>query len=323
MDKTERKATMKEERIRSGDGTELYCSQWIPAADTPVKGCALVLHGMADHAARFSSLAAALSEAGYAVYAYDQRGHGRTAGSDEAIGIIADSDGMDLLVEDARLMISKLREDFGAVPVFLIAHSMGSFVAQGFAQRYGDSISGMVLSGSNGSIGVMADLAKLVAKNEIKKHGRNRRSEKLNTLSFGSFNNRFRPNRTAFDWLSSVDAEVDKYVGDPWCGGVFTAGFFYDLADFLKRIHQKRNLEKVPANLPIALFSGDVDPVGGRKGAGKLYREYKKRGVADLSLKLYPNARHEILNEKNREEVEQDILGWISARSGSARRSGQ
>ena len=291
MDKTERKATMKEERIRSGDGTELYCSQWIPAADTPVKGCALVLHGMADHAARFSSLASALSEAGYAVYAYDQRGHGRTAGSDEAIGIIADSDGMDLLVEDARLMISKLREDFGAVPVFLIAHSMGSFVAQGFAQRYGDSISGMVLSGSNGSIGVMADLAKLVAKSEIKKHGRNRRSEK--SIRPSSFNKArsTAPPSTAVEWTP-----VDKASGIPGAE-VFTAGFF-TMCRFSQRIHQAQ--PRSSANLTPVLQTS----VPSAAEAGKSYRETKR--IADLSLKLY-RMRATKFNENRGKS--KDILG--------------
>ncbi len=303
--------TTKDELVRTPDGQDLFCYQWLPDAGTVLKGSVLVLHGMADHAARFFRLGSALCAAGYAVYAHDQRGHGRTAGSTNKIGIIADSDGLDVLVEDAHLIVQKLKSDFPGLPVFLFAHSMGSFVAQGYAQKYGNGIAGMVLSGSNGSIGIMADLARIIAKGEVRKHGRDERSEKLNALSFGSFNNAFKPNRTAFDWLTSVDDEVDKYIRDPYCGDVFPAGFFYDLAGFLKRIHQKANLFRVPENLPIALFAGEIDPVGGKKGVGKLYREYRGRGITDLSMKLYPGARHEILNEKNHEVVEQDIVRWI------------
>lgn len=305
--------TTKDALVRTPDGKDLFCYQWLPDEGTAVKGSVLVLHGMADHAARFARLGAALCAAGYAVYAHDQRGHGRTAGSTNKIGIVADSDGLDVLVEDARLMIQRLKSDFPGVPAFLFAHSMGSFVAQGFVQKYGSEIAGLALSGSNGSIGIMAPLARMIAKGEIRKHGRDERSEKLNTLSFGSFNNAFKPNRTAFDWLSSVDAEVDKYIQDPYCGDVFPAGFFYDLAGFLNRIHQKKNLERVPKDLPIALFAGEIDPVGGKRGVGKLYGEYRGCGIKDLSMKLYPDARHEILNEKNHEEVEQDIVGWIAA----------
>ncbi|HPX48458.1 MAG TPA: alpha/beta fold hydrolase, partial [Treponemataceae bacterium] len=172
--------TTKDELVRTPDGHDLFCYQWLPDAGTVLKGSVLVLHGMADHAARFFRLGSALCAAGYAVYAHDQRGHGRTAGSTNKIGIIADSDGLDVLVEDAHLIVKKLKSDFPGLPVFLFAHSMGSFVAQGYAQKYGNGIAGMVLSGSNGSIGIMADLARIIAKGEVRKHGRDERSEKLN-----------------------------------------------------------------------------------------------------------------------------------------------
>lgn len=302
---------IKETTLTAPDGKELFCYQWIPEDIKKCKGCVLVIHGMADHAARFKRISTLLCENGYVVYAYDQRGHGKTAGTTNKIGIISDSHSLDLLVEDVHFMVETLKKDFKNLPVFIFAHSMGSFVAQGFIQKYGTTIKGLALSGSNGSIGIKAQFARIIAKAEIKKHGRNYRSEKLNALSFGSYNKAFKPNRTAFDWLTSVNEEVDAYIQDPYCGDVFPAGFFYDMADFLHRIQNKKNIAKVPVNLPIGLFSGEIDPVGGKRGVEKLYKAYRDRGVTVLYIKLYPQSRHEIINEKNHKEVEQEILAWI------------
>lgn len=300
--------------VVAADGTRLQTRRWTPGGSVPVRGAVFVAHGMAEHSLRYRRLAEVLTGAGFAVWAHDQRGHGRTASSAEEFGVIADEKGLHLLAEDLHAVNAQLRAAYPGRPVFLIAHSMGSFVAQGYVQRYGAEIDGVILSGSNGSVGVLADLMALVAGREARRHGRTARRPVLDKLSFGRFNDAFRPNRTPFDWLSGDDAEVDAYIADPLCGALFPAGYFYDLARFLKEIHRKASVDRVPANLPICLMSGAEDPVGGKKGIQNLERLYRSRGIRNLTVRLYPGKRHEILNETNRDEVMAEMLQWLEGR---------
>ncbi len=299
--------------FRAPDGTELLGYQWTPDAKTPVKGVVQICHGMAETALRYERFAGKLCGEGYAVFAYDQRGHGRTARALENVGYIADGNGMDILVEDLLQATGIARKECPGLPVFLFAHSMGSFVGQRFIQLYGGDLRGVVLSGSNGRQGIMLTLGGIAANAEVKKAGRKTRSPKLTALSFGSFNKAFRPNRTDYDWLSRDNAEVDKYVNDPYCGGIFTAGFFADLIVFLKKIQKPENVRLIPVALPVLLMAGAKDPVSNSgKGVLTLKKTYKDLGVKDLVCTLYPDARHETLNETNREEVMSDVLAWFN-----------
>ncbi len=190
---------------------------------------------------------------------------------------------------------------------------MGSFATQKYIMLYGNELKGTILSGSNGRQGIMLDIGTMFAKNEIKKHGRKAQSFKLNKMSFGSYNNTFKPNRTEYDWLSRDNAEVDRYIEDPFCGTVFTAGFFYDFLTALKEIENKSNLSFVPKDLPIYIFSGEKYPVGKcGKGVINLYNRYKNYGIKDVTYKLYKDGRHEMLNEINRDEVMKDVVDWLN-----------
>jgi alpha-beta hydrolase superfamily lysophospholipase len=143
--------------------------------------------------------------------------------------------------------------------------------------------------------------------------GKKSKSPLLDKLSFGAFNGQFKPNRTLFDWLSRDEKKVDKYVKDPYCGSVFSKGFFYDILTGLKKINKKTEIGKIPTALPIFFISGEKDPVGkNSSGVKKVVKMYEKSGIENIDIKFYPGARHEILNEINREEVYRDILTWIS-----------
>lgn len=307
----------KDIHFQAPDGTELLGYEWLPESQTAIRGIVQICHGMGETASRYERFAKKLCESGYAVYAHDQRGHGRTAGSPEKVGFIADTDSFGLLVADLHQLNERIHAEFPDFPVFLFGHSMGSFVSQGFIQLYGNDIHGLVLSGTNGRQGFLLDAGKLIAQLEIRSKGRNVRSPMLNQLSFGTYNNAFKPTRTEFDWLSRDNSEVDAYINNPFCGGVFSTGFFLDFVVFLKNIQKSENLMKIPVKLPVFLVSGDKDPVGNAgKGVLLLKQTYEKLGMKDISLKLYAGARHEILNETNREEVMQDVLVWINAHSG-------
>lgn len=298
--------------FNSQDGTEIYGYSWSPDEGCDVKGIVQIAHGMAETAGRYERFAQQLTNKGYRVYAHDHRGHGKTAKTIENIGVLGEEEGFRWLVEDLSRLSERIKKQHPGLPLFLFGHSMGSFVAQRYIMLYGQGLKGVILSGSNGKQGIMLKLGAFLAKGEIRKYGRNAKSEKLNRLSFGSFNRQFKPNRTEFDWLSRDDHEVDRYIENPFCGTIFTAGFFYDFFCGLRELEDKKNLQLIPKELPIYIFSGAQDPVGRNgKGVKKLFEAYKNLGIQDVAYKLYPEGRHEMLNEINREEVMKDVIQWI------------
>ncbi|MBK5240434.1 alpha/beta hydrolase [Clostridium sp.] len=291
---------------------EIFVYRWLPNVEVQVKGIVQIAHGMAETAARYQGFARALTNDGFIVYANDHRGHGKTAGTIEKLGELG-KDGFNSMVENMHGLNKIIKEENPNLPILLFGHSMGSFLTQRYICLYGSELKGAILSGSCGKQGVIIDIARLIAKGEIRKIGRSGKSNKLDKLSFGSYNNSFKPNRTAFDWLSRDNKEVDKYINDPFCGTVFTAGFFYDFLGGIKSIADNTQITKVPKGLPIYIISGEKDPVGKNgKGVLKLFNTYKEHGIVDLTYKLYKDGRHEILNEINKEEVILDIIKWLN-----------
>ncbi len=300
---------LRELSFTAGDQQEIYFYNWLPEGE--VKAVVSIAHGMAERALRYERFAGDLTSAGFAVYVADLRGHGRTAGNPDNVGIVA-TDALTLMTDDLRRLSGLIRKEFPAVPLFLFGHSMGSFLAQGYMIQGGEELQGVVLSGVLGPAGLLTLAGKLIAGGESALAGRNSRSKLLNVLSFGSYNNQFQPARTAFDWLSRDSAEVDKYINDPYCGGVFPAGFFYDLFSYWRMIHRPDGLRKISLNLPLYFISGSNDPVAGNtRGVKKLIKIYEQLGMKDITYKFYEGGRHEMLNEINRAEVIADLISWL------------
>ena len=300
--------------LKATDGVEIFIYTWKPDNKKDVKAVIQIAHGMAEHAARYERFAAALVDAGFAVYADDHRGHGKTAGSLDNAGYFADGDGWQRVVDDLAMITDHMENEYPGVPVFFFGHSMGSMLGRTYLMQHGGRLTGAVLSGTAGDPGLLGKVGVLVAKRECKKKGRRTPSELMAKLSFGKFNNAFKPNRTDFDWLSRDDAEVDKYVADPYCGFVFSAGGWLDMLQGLPPQFKPEGLAKIPKNLPVYFFAGEKDPVGDSgKGVRQVYNLYKKAGIEDVSIKLYKDGRHEMLNETNREEVYRDVIGWLNA----------
>lgn len=277
-----------------------------------MKGIVQIAHGMAEHILRYESFANYLVKSGYIVYGHDHRGHGRTAKTTEETGYFSDENGFDKVVDDVKQFTDFIHEENPHVPIILFGHSMGSFIARRYVQLYGDVIAGAIFSGTGGDPGLLGKLGKIVAMRESRKKGRRTPSPLLDQLSFGSFNKQFKPNRTKFDWLSRDNEQVDLYVTDSMCGNVFSAGFFLDLFSGMERIHRKEEVKKTPQDLPILLVSGARDPVGNNgKGVRQVLLLYKRAGIENITMKLYDDARHEILNETNRDEVFQDLTLWM------------
>jgi alpha-beta hydrolase superfamily lysophospholipase len=206
----------------------------MPDEALAIKGAVQIAHGMAEHAGRYERFADALTKAGYAVYANDHRGHGKTAGSQKEVGYFADENGWEKVVDDMHTLTGIIKKECPKKPFFLFGHSMGSFLSRHYSMLYAKELTGLVLSGTGGDPGALGKIGLFIATIEAKLKGKKAKSEMMNKLSFGAFNGAFKPNRTDYDWLSRDNAEVDKYISDPWCGAVFTAGFFCDLLGGIK-----------------------------------------------------------------------------------------
>jgi alpha-beta hydrolase superfamily lysophospholipase len=295
------------------EGVRIYTYEWQPEFEKP-KAVVQISHGMAETAKRYERLAQTLTNHGYIVVANDHRGHGKTAGSLDNIGILG-PDSFNWMVKDMAELSDRIRHAHSGLPIFLLGHSMGSFLTQQYMYRFPSKVSGFILSGSNGKPSSALGIAIMIAAFEAKLRGENYRSKLLNSLTFGGYNKAFRPTRSNFDWLSRDTAEVDAYMNNPYCGAVFTVSFFRDFFKGLQETNLEENMRKIPKDLPIYVFSGEKDPVGGMgKGVRQLLRMYHELGLKQVSSTLYPECRHEMLNELNREEVMNDLLAWLEMR---------
>ena len=297
-------------KFRDSDGLELNVYKWTPKGE--IIGVVQISHGMTENILRYDEFATYLNNKGFVVYGHDHRGHGLTAKTKDELGYIADNEGFDWLVRDLYELMMMVKEENKGLPIFLFGHSMGSFVSQRFIELYGNEIDGLILSGSNGEPTKLIPIGILLSNIEIKLFGRKHTSKMMDKLSFGDFNKNFKPNRTTYDWLCSVEGEVDKYIENEYCGFICSASFYYDLLRGLKTIHKYDNFNSIPKKLPIYILAGDMDPVGFfGDGIVNLYNKLKAHGVKDVSYKLYRNKRHEILNEDNKLEVMNDIVSWL------------
>ncbi|MCF6241218.1 MAG: lysophospholipase [Bacteroidales bacterium] len=304
-----------EYKLKASDETQIHVYECLPDNPADVKACLQIAHGMAEHAKRYDDFASFLNKHGFAVYANDHRGHGKTAGSIENLGYFADEKGFEKVVDDMRVLTDKIKSEFPDKPVFLLGHSMGSFLSRFYAIEDASKINGLILSGTAGDPGMLGQIGKLLSNLIAAVSGKKSQTPLMTSLSFGAYNKQFKPNRTDFDWLSRDNEQVDKYVNDPYCGTVFTAGFYKDMLGGLLYVNQNQAIKKMRKDLPVLLISGDKDPVSENgKGVKEVYEKMNKAGLNDVEMKLYPDARHEILNEINKDEVYNDVLNWITQR---------
>jgi len=293
--------------LTASDGARIFVRGWLP--QQAPRAAIQVVHGLAEHSARYRELAGALTAAGFAVFAFDLRGHGPTA-RDADLGFFAAHGGWQSCVSDVWEVNRAIASELPDVPIGLFAHSMGSFLAQQFIAEHGDTVFGVVLSASNGRPPAIAALGRLIARMERLRLGPRGKSPLLQRLLFGEFNKRFAPARTPFDWLSRDSAEVDAYVADPLCGFEFTVQLAVDLLDALGPLLSPSNVARIPRRLPILVLSGTQDPVG--SNLQNLIETYRAAGLK-LTTRLYEGARHETLHETNRSEVMSDIAAWFGS----------
>ena len=296
--------------IDARDGARLAERRWTP--DGVVRGTVQLVHGLSEHAGRYERLAGALTAQGFAVAALDQRGHGLTARSTGPGGFGAGATS-DAVLDDVRDLGERLATDHPGVPRLLLGHSLGSAVALASAERDGADLAGLVLSGP---IGVAPQLAEAVPQLEAAVAG-GMGDQPMDAL--GAFNAPFEPARTPYDWLTRDPAEVDAYLADPLCGDDVPPTYRYGAAMFalVTRAASPAGVAGLPDGLPVLLLAGQRDPVGGTDAAQvvALADLLRDRGLP-VELRVYPDARHEVFNETNRDEVTGDLLAWLGARLG-------
>ncbi|HVV37050.1 MAG TPA: alpha/beta hydrolase [Acidimicrobiales bacterium] len=283
-------------------GVDVAYYRWMPAGEP--KAVVLIAHGASEHGARYDRFATFLAEHGYAVFAQDHRGHGNTAKT-TGIGIAGPGD-WDAILDDQHELVQLARAAVPGVKVVLFAHSMGSFIAQGYIQKYGDEIDGLVLSGSAGSMGDVKGTLELLDA-IIPDAGADSPAP-----TFATFNEQFAPVRTDFDWLSRDPDEVDKYIADPFCGDdmPLSLGFARGMLACLHNAWQ--NEASLRKDLPVLFITGEMDPVSENASTVRLLEQrYRDHGMQDVTALYYPEARHELLNEINRDEVQAAVLAWI------------
>lgn len=289
----------------SSDGThQTHAVLWAPEG-REIKGVVQLVHGICEYILRYDNFARFLASQGYVVVGNDHLGHGKTATGPQEYGYF--SRWWDL-VHDVRTLQLKVKETYPELPYFLLGHSMGSFVARTFLIDYPGSLNGCILSGTGQEPPVTVAAGKfLTGMGDPKKV-----NKLFYDLSIGAYNKKFAPTRTSADWICRDEAVVDAYLADPLCNFPTKAGMNHAMMTGLQYVADKENLRKMDKNLPVYFFAGDQDPVGAMgKGVKKVSGWFREAGMKDVTVKLYPGGRHEMLNETNKEEVYADVLAWL------------
>jgi alpha-beta hydrolase superfamily lysophospholipase len=303
-------------RLQAKDGTPLFVREFLPEAAP--KAVLQIAHGMAEHSARYARFAKALTEHGYAVYANDHRGHGKTVARREDLGHFADENGWDLVVEDQLSLLEEIKSRHPGLPVFLFGHSMGSYIARDAVIRAGREWAGLLLSGTSHGHPLVQIWNQALPKLELLRIGKRGKSWAISKMTFEAFNAKFMDPRTSCDWLSRDEAEVDKYVADPLCGFDCSVQLWHDVFKGLEKIFSPQAMARMPSDLPVYVMAGELDPLNEKLGdIKKLHKALEAAGIRDLTVRAYPGARHELLNELNRDEVTREAIAWLEAHLGS------
>ena len=293
------------------DGHKIAVTTYFPGNE--IIGHIHIMHGMGEHQRRYEGFANYLCGLGYLVTSHDHRGHGNTAEENGGLfGYFADHDGFERVVQDVHEVLQQIRVHQGVYPLTLFGHSMGSFIARRYIQQYNEELDRVILcaTGATTSLHVVGNrLAKFLSRVQ----GPKTPSRIMNKLSFDSFNNNIVDVVTNFDWLTTDEEEVKKYIEDMHCGFIATNQFFADLTSGFITIAKPQEMKKVRADLPVLFIAGSDDPVGDSgKGVYKVAAQFEQAGVKDVIVYMFEGMRHEILNERNKQQVYDVVTRWMN-----------
>lgn len=292
--------------------TQIHAVRWIPDSEKP--DCIVqIVHGMAEYVERYEEFARFLTDRNVLVTGEDHLGHGKTIGEDGRPGYFCEQDPATVVVRDVHRLKKLNQEAYPEVPYIIFGHSMGSFITRNYICRYGSGIEGAIICGTGMQPGALLAVSKLIAGIQKFIFGDEHISNFIDKCAFGSYNKRIANPRTSKDWLSKEEEIVDAYLKDSMCGFTFTVNGFSTLFELIARVRKTENLKKIPKDLPVFVVSGEEDPVGDYgKGVQAAYDSMENIGMKNISMKLYANDRHEILNETDRKQVMEDLWNWIS-----------
>lgn len=277
-------------------------------------GVLQIVHGMAEYIDRYDNFAKYMTEHGFNVIGHDHLGHGYSVSDERDYGFFAEENGDKIIIEDMHSVTQYAKEKWEELPNFILGHSMGSFCLRQYLTKYSNDVFGAIIMGTGWIPSAAALLGKTIATNTCKSKGSHTVNPLLIKLTLEPYNKPFAPARTNCDWLSRDEKQVDLYVNDKLCGFDFTAGAYKDFFTVLEKIAKNRQLIGMRKSLPILITSGSVDPVGGKKACEKLNAQYKRCGIDDVTLKLWENDRHEILNELDKSDVYDYIYNWLKSK---------
>ena len=296
----------------SSDGiTTIRGVVYIPDGD--IKAILQISHGMVEFIDRYDDFAKYLTDKGILVTGNDHLGHGGSVTSEDNWGYFHEEEGYKKVLEDLHTVTKFTKEKYPNKPYFLLGHSMGSFYARRYLFTYGEELDGAIIMGSAWQEKVTVKTGKLLCKLIGLFKGSKYRSKFINNMALGPYNKKWEPSKTHNDWLTKDEKIVEWYSNEPKCSFIFTLNGFYNLFSVLDDACDKNNIAKVRKDLPILFMAGEDDPVGNfGKGVKKTYDTFKEAGIKDVSIKLYPNDRHEILNETDKDIVYEDLYNFIN-----------
>ena len=311
--------------IPSADGrTRLHAVSWRP--EGPVRAVLQISHGLGEHVLRYDPFAEYLTAHGFAVVGHDHLGHGTSIAPDGTRLWFGPKGSWNWLLQDLYALRRVAETRFGAkignapdkTPCFLLGHSMGSFLARSFLIRYPGTVDGAVLTGTGQPSAALLRFGYALSIEEGMRLGETSVSPVSVALAFGTYNRPFEPVRTAYDWMSADEENIDVFLDSPLCGGSPTIGLLREMLSGLLEIGNPDKIRRMNLNTPILLLSGDADPVGDMgKGVRRVERAFRRAGARDVNMALYAGLRHEILNERPRYEIYADILRWMESRMGA------
>ena len=293
-------------------GTKLPAVIWMP--DGEVRAVLQIAHGMTEHMGRFETFAESLLPRGIAVAGFDLRGHGKNPGDTDVASF--GEGGWAASIEDMRLFFAVLQQRFSGIAHYMLGFSLGSFLLREYLSKYPDGVAGAIIMGTGQPPAWLLAVMMGIVNGQIKKAGFDNTTDLVRQLSFGAYNQKFKPNRTAADWLCGDRAELDKYLADPLVRKDISSGLFRDLMASMKRTGSAAVYHSWNADLPILLISGQDDPVGsGGKDVQAIYRRMQKSGMKHVTFKLFPKARHDLLHEETHgaAEATEFIAHWIES----------
>lgn len=288
---------------------KIHACRWIPEGQP--RAVLQILHGIAEFVERYDDFASFLNSKGILVVAEDHMGHGQSINGEGIQGYF--HGGWFTAVEDSMQLLEDTRKEYPELPYILFGHSMGSFMARTILCKYPDcGLTAAVICGTGWQPAFALPGLIKVVEGICKVSGETKPNAKLQNLVFGSYNKKVEHPRTAFDWLSRDSKIVDAYIAHPLCGFIASAGLLRDMMKGIHYIEQPANLANMNASLPVFFIAGGDDPVGPYgKGVHTCAEAFRKAGMEDVSVRIYPLCRHEILNEINRIQVYQDVVKWI------------